>query len=110
MAPGFADSSALRYYHEVLRSFADKLTEQVWRRQHVRRLHPDVARAALRKLAILDAAGSPEDANSPPGNRLEALKGDRDGQHSVRINAQWRICFRWTGSGPEDVEITDHHD
>lgn len=66
-------------------------------------------RAALRKLAVLDAAETLEDLRIPPGNRLEKLKGDRVGQHSIRINGQWRICFRWTDAGPADVEITDYH-
>ncbi|ANY09857.1 type II toxin-antitoxin system RelE/ParE family toxin [Pseudonocardia sp. HH130630-07] len=94
----------------MLRSFADKATEQIWRREHVRRLHPDVARTALRKLAILDAAATLDDADSPPGNRLELLKGDRAGQHSIRVNEQYRICFRWTAGGPEDVELTKHYE
>lgn len=64
---------------------------------------------ALRKLTILDAAVSLDDLRSPSGNRLEALKGDRRGQHSIRINDQWRICFTWTDTGPEDVEIVDYH-
>lgn len=64
---------------------------------------------ALRKLAILDAAASLGDLRAPPGNRLEALKGGRRGQHSIRINDQWRICFVWTEAGPEDVEIVDYH-
>ena len=68
-----------------------------------------VARAATRKLALLDAAQTPEFLRSPPGNRLEALKGDRKGQHSIRINDQFRICFRWAGEGPEQVEIVDYH-
>lgn len=64
---------------------------------------------ALRKLDMLDAAVKLADLRSPPGNRLEALKGDRRGQHSIRINRQWRICFHWTPNGPEDVEIVDYH-
>ncbi|CUR48285.1 HigB toxin protein [Alloalcanivorax xenomutans] len=64
---------------------------------------------AQRKLAMLHAARELRDLLSPPGNRLEALKGDRLGQHSIRINDQWRICFRWTSVGPEDVEIVDYH-
>jgi toxin HigB-1 len=64
---------------------------------------------ATRKLTQLDAAVTLEFLKSPPGNRLEALKGDRKGQHSIRINDQWRICFRWTPAGPENVEITDYH-
>ena len=64
---------------------------------------------ATRKLTQLDAAATLEFLKSPPGNYLEALKGDRKGQHSIRINDQWRICFRWTAAGPEDVEIADYH-
>ena len=64
---------------------------------------------ATRKLTQLDAAATLEFLKSPPGNHLEALKGDRKGQHSIRINDQWRICFRWTTAGPEDVEIADYH-
>lgn len=66
-------------------------------------------RAALRKLLMLDAAEDLMDLTIPPGNRLEKLSGDRAGQHSVRVNQQWRICFRWTSAGPEDVEIVDYH-
>jgi len=93
----------------VLRSFADDLTERVWERQRVRSLHPDIQRVALRKLAVLDAAETLADLRIPPGNRLEKLGGDRAGQHSIRVNDQWRICFRWTKAGPEDVSITDYH-
>lgn len=93
----------------MLRSFADKETEQVWQRQRVRKLDQGVQRAALRKLLILDAAEGLDDLRVPPGNRLEKLKGNRAGSHSVRINQQWRICFRWTDAGPEDVEIVDYH-
>jgi proteic killer suppression protein len=74
----------------VLRSFADKDTERVWRRERSRRLDPTTQRAALRKLLILDAADTLDDARIPPGNRLEKLRGDRAGQHSVRVNQQWR--------------------
>jgi proteic killer suppression protein len=63
----------------------------------------------LRKLAILDAAEVLSDLRVPPGNRLEKLSGDRAGQHSIRINDQWRLCFRWTKAGPEDVTIADYH-
>jgi proteic killer suppression protein len=65
--------------------------------------------AAERKLVLLQAAEALEDLRSPPGNRLEALSGDREGQHSLRINRQWRVCFRWTEDGAEDVEIVDYH-
>jgi toxin HigB-1 len=93
----------------VLRSFHDKDTEAVWRRQRSRLLAGPTQRAAWRKLAMLDAAESLGDLRVPPGNRLEKLSGDRSGQHSIRINQQWRICFRWTDAGPQDVEIVDYH-
>jgi toxin HigB-1 len=93
----------------VLRSFANKETEQVWRRERVRKLDQSTQRAALRKLLILDAAETLDDLRVPPGNRLEKLKGDRARSYSVRINQQWRICFSWTDAGPEGVEIVDYH-
>lgn len=68
-----------------------------------------IAKVATRKLTQLEAAATLEFLRSPPGNRLEALHGDREGQHSIRVNDQWRICFRWTAAGPEDVEIVDYH-
>jgi len=92
-----------------MRSVRDRDTERLWQRQRVRSLDSRVLRPALRKLAILDAAVSLDDLRVPPGNRLEALQGDRRGQHSIRINDQWRICFTWTDTGPEDVEIVDYH-
>ena len=92
-----------------MRSFRDRDTERLWQRQRVRSLDSRVLRPALRKLAILDAAVSLDDLRVPPGNRLEALQGDRRGQHSIRINDQWRICFTWTDTGPEDVEIVHYH-
>jgi len=75
----------------------------------MRRLHPDIQRVALRKLVMLDAAEELADLRVPPGNRLEKLTGDRSGQYSIRVNDQWRICFRWTKAGPEDISITDYH-
>lgn len=93
----------------VLRSFRDKDTEAVWHRRGSRKLDLSLQRAAWRKLAMLDAAETLTDLRVPPGNRLEKLTGDRPGQHSIRINRQWRICFWWTDAGPEDVEITDYH-
>jgi proteic killer suppression protein len=93
----------------VLRSFAGKETERVWRRERVRKLGQGVQRVAQRKLLILDAAETLDDLRVPPGNRLEKLRGNRAGSYSVRINQQWRICFRWTNAGPEDVEIVDYH-
>ncbi len=93
----------------VIQSFADKATQRAWERRFVRRLGPDVTRRAYRKLQALDAATVLSDLASPPGNRLEPLVGDRAGQHSVRINDQFRVCFTWTISGPADVEIIDYH-
>jgi proteic killer suppression protein len=93
----------------MIRSFRDRDTERVFRRERTRRLAPDVQRMAQRKLAVLDAAESLQDLRVPPGNRLEKLSGDRDGQHSVRVNDQWRICFRWQDGDAHDVEITDYH-
>lgn len=93
----------------MLGSFADKDTEKIWNRRHVRKFDRVTVRIALRKLLILDAAVTLNDLRVPPGNRLEKLKGDRAGQYSIRINDQWRICFRWTSSGPTEVEIVDYH-
>jgi proteic killer suppression protein len=93
----------------VIRSFRDRDTERVFRRLPVRRFAPDVQRAAYRKLLILDAATSLDELRLPPGNRLEKLSGDRRGQHSIRVNAQWRVCFRWEGGDAFDVEIADYH-
>ncbi len=93
----------------MLQSFADRETERVWRRKRVRKLDRELQRAALRKLLILDAADTLNDLRIPPGNRLEKLKGDRLNTYSVRVNQQWRICFRWSPAGPEDVEIVDYH-
>lgn len=93
----------------MIKSFGDRKTERLWQREQVRSLDPRVRRTALRKLAIVDAAVTLDDLRAPPGNRLEALRGDRKGQHSIRINDQWRICFIWTDTGPENVEIVDYH-
>jgi proteic killer suppression protein len=93
----------------VIQSFADADTERVWRRERVRRFGSDLQRMANRKLVIIDAAENLNDLRVPPGNRLERLRGNRAGQYSVRINDQWRICFRWTTAGAADVEITDYH-
>lgn len=93
----------------MIRSFRDAASERLWSRRHVKQFDPRIERTALRKLAMLDAAEHLDDLRIPPGNRLEALTGDRTGQHSIRINQQWRICFVWTAAGPEDVEIVDYH-
>jgi proteic killer suppression protein len=93
----------------VIKSCRCEETQQLYHRQPVRKIPPDLQRTALRKLWILDAAGRLEDLPSPPGNRLEALKGDRLGQHSIRINDRFRICFAWQGTDAYDVEIVDYH-
>ena len=93
----------------MIQSFGDKLTERLWNRERPKGFDTKLARIALRKLTMLDAAESLSDLRVPPGNRLERLAGERKGQHSIRINAQWRICFRWTKAGPERVEIVDYH-
>jgi proteic killer suppression protein len=93
----------------VLQSFGDKDTERIWRRERSRKLDQPTQRAELRKLLIMDAAETLDDLRVPPGNRLEKLRGDRRGQQSIRVNQQWRICFRWSAAGPEDVEIVDYH-
>ncbi len=93
----------------MIRSFCDKDTQSVFLRERSRRLPIEVQRIAPRKLAILHAAESVQDLRVPPGNRLERLSGDREGQHSIRINDQWRVCFVWTGTGAKAVEIVDYH-
>jgi len=96
-------------FSPVFRSFRDKNTERVWKRQRLRQLDENTQRIALRKLLILDAADAPGDLSVPPGSRLEKLKGDRSGMYGIRVNQQWRICFVWTAAGPEDIEIVDYH-
>jgi proteic killer suppression protein len=89
-------------------SFRDEETEKFYQSENSRHF-ASVARVAIRKLIQLNEAGTLRDLAVPPGNRLEALKGDRAGQHSIRINDRWRICFHWTGSDAENVEICDYH-
>lgn len=93
----------------MIRSFRDRETEKVWNGQRSRRLPGDIQDVALRKLRQLNRSVTLEDLRVPPGNGLEALTKDRKGQHSIRINKQWRICFRWAEGGCEDVEICDYH-
>lgn len=92
----------------MIQSFADAETEKLFHTEKSRRFHA-IARVALRKLIQLNRAGKLSDMRVPPGNRLEALKGDYTGFHSIRINDQWRIVFRWTAAGPCDVAIVDYH-
>jgi|SRR5579884_561023 len=93
----------------VIHSFADRDTERLFGRESVRRFPADLQRVMLRKLGLVDAAEQLDDLRRPPGNRLEKLRGDRAGQHSIRINDQWRICFRWRDGNAYDVEIVDYH-
>ena len=90
-------------------SFNDKKTETIASGQAARKLPGDIQRTALKRLRQLDAATVLDDLRIPPGNRLEALQGNRAGQYSIRINAQWRICFRWDAGNAYDVEIVDYH-
>ena len=93
----------------MIRSFGNAATERLWSRRRSPKLDPHIERVALRKLVMLDAAEVLDDLRVPPGNRLEQLRGGRVGQHSIRINQQWRVCFVWTDAGPENVEIVDYH-
>lgn len=93
----------------MIRSFADKATQRVWREEYVRALDRSLQRAVLRKLELLHAAADVEDLRIPPGNQLERLTGDRRGQYSIRVNAQWRLCFTWHEGGADDVELVDYH-
>lgn len=93
----------------MIRSFGSKDTERIWHEQYVKSVGRMVQRATLRKLELIHAARDLEDLRVPPGNRLEQLRGDRRGQHSIRVNAQWRICFVWRDGGAEDVELVDYH-
>ena len=102
-------SNATRYALSVIQSFADKESELVWQRLRVPKFGSDPQRIANHKLLILDAAETINDLRIPPGNRLEQLHGNRKGQHSIRINDQWRICFTWTPAGTADIKITDYH-
>ena len=101
--------NAVRYYVAVaIKTFKCADTEALFRLQRVARF-ANIERPALRKLKLLELARRIEDLRAPPANRLERLKGDRAGQWSIRVNDQFRICFRWTGSDAEDVEIVDYH-
>ncbi|MHB8835483.1 MAG: type II toxin-antitoxin system RelE/ParE family toxin [Candidatus Methylomirabilia bacterium] len=93
----------------MIKSFSSKDTERLFYRKSSSDVPANIKKVALRTLLILDAAENLEDLRVPPGNRLEKLSRDRLGQHSIRINDQWRICFRWSGSDALDVEIVDYH-
>lgn len=93
----------------MILSFADRETELIWQGVRSRKLPPDIQPRTLIRLRLLNQAKVLEDLRIPPGNRLERLSGNRAGQYSLRINDQWRICFRWSDGGASDVEITDCH-
>jgi len=93
----------------VIATFACRKTGRLWERRPDHGLPPQIERVALRKLTQLDRSRELRDLRLPPDNRLEALQGDRVGQYSIRVNAQYRVCFRWQGEDPHDVEIVDYH-
>ncbi|MBO1040117.1 Killer protein [Ochrobactrum sp. MYb15] len=93
----------------MIRSYRDATTATVASGKTSKGFPADLLKSAIRKLTMIDSAVKLDDLRSPPGNRLEALKGNREGQHSIRINDQWRICFVWTDAGAEQVEIVDYH-
>ena len=93
----------------MILGFRDRETELVWTGRRSRKLPADIQDKARIKLRLMNRAKRLEDLRAPPGNRLEALRGDRAGQYSIRVNDQWRICFRWGQGGPSDVEIVDYH-
>ena len=93
----------------MIKGFKRRATEQIWHGEPSQRLPHDIQNVARRKLRYLDAARRLDDLRVPPANRLKALKGDRAGQYSIRINTQWRICFRWRNDNAVDVEIVDYH-
>ena len=93
----------------MIRSFGSKDTERIWHEEYVKRVDRTVQRATLRKLELIHAAKDVEDLRVPTGNGLERLVGDRRGQHSIRVNAQWRLCFVWRDGGADNVELVDYH-
>ena len=93
----------------MIKSFKDEITKDIWKRKKVKKFPNDIFKVARRKLGFLEDAVDINDLRIPPGNRLEALKRDRLGQYSIRINDQWRVCFRWKDGNAYDVEITDYH-
>ena len=93
----------------MIRSFGSTATERIWREQYVKSVDRNLQRTVLRKLELIHAANDVEDLRIPPGDRLERLSGERHGQHSIRVNDRWRICFVWRDGGADDVEFTDYH-
>ena len=99
----------MRYYSCMIKSFRDRETERLFARQLSRRFSANLHKAAWSKLALLDAAGRLDDLRVPPGNRLEKLSGQREGQYSIRINDRYRVCFEWRAGDAYEVEIADYH-
>lgn len=93
----------------MIKSFADKETEKIYHRNYSKKFPEEIQQRAYRKMLQIDLMTELKELQSPPGNRLEKLKGDRDGQHSIRINQQWRVCFKWQEGDAFDVEIVDYH-
>jgi proteic killer suppression protein len=102
-------NNAVRYAVCVIRSFKDRETEKLFRRERSRAAPAALHRVALRKLVQIDAADVLDDLKVPPGNRLERLRGDRKGQWSIRVNERWRVCFEWRQGDAHEVEIVDYH-
>ena len=102
-------SNTDRLDERMAKLFRDKETERLFKEGLSRRLPSDIQRRARMRLQRVVAAGALSDLRVPPSNRLEALRGDQEGQHSIRVNHQWRVCFRWTDQGATEIEITDYH-
>ena len=102
-------NDVLHYYQRMIKGFADKETEKLWNRERSKAVPANLQRGALRKLTQLNNAEDLNDLRVPPGNKLEKLSGERAGQHSIRINVQYRVCFVWEDGDAHDVEIVDYH-
>ena len=109
MKPAIDNNNATRYYFYMIRSFADSDTEKVWKQQWIKRVPREIQQIAFRKLIMIHRSVNLSDLMIPPGNRLEKLTGNREGQLSIRINRRYRICFTWHNSDAYDVEIVDYH-
>ena len=105
----FVVSIGTRYYFLVIRSFRGKDAEAIWHRRYVKWLSPELAKLTYNKLALINTAKNINNLHMPPRNRLKKLAGDRAGQHSVRVNDQWRLCFTWSTGGASNVELVDYH-
>ena len=106
---GFDNCHVTHYIKNMIRTFANRETQKLFTEGQSRSLPPDIIRRAIRRLEYIDLADTLDDLKIPPSNRLHALKGNRRGQHSISINTQWRICFRFIDGDAYDVEITDYH-